>query len=385
MIQYLIHSTLCLTLLLLIYQLVLARERMHHFNRFYLLFSLTFSLVVPLIPVGLNGGLLGWLVADISVASGYELSRPTLDTVAVISFSEAGLIPVLEMVSILAFAIYGMITMSIFAHFLVNLDTIQFKARRSPRIAYKDAEIVLFREKITPFSFRRHIFLNEEAYRKGKIDSNILAHEYAHVRQRHSYDILLVEILRVFFWFQPLIYLYRKAIRLNHEYLADEAVLYQTDRRREYQLLLLDSVRSRSGGVLASPLSRSMLRNRIEMMGRSYSRTRVLVRKMAAIPILAGAGLLFGCQMTGSDTEALILGPDRTLTIEVIDSDNIRLNGREMPVSLLESHLSHLTDSAGVVADLKVAPNAHSGVVRDVQKSLRKNNLVEIQYRTILE
>src|SRR5690625_4854426 len=194
MIQYLIHSTLCLTLLLLIYQLFLARERMHHFNRFYLLFSLTFSLVVPLIPVGLNGGLLGWLVADISVASGYEFSRPTLDTVAVISFSEAGLIPVLEMVSILAFAIYGMITMSIFAHFLVNLDTIQFKARRSPRIAHKDAEIVLFREKITPFSFRRHIFLNEEAYRKGKIDSYILAHEYAHVRQRHSYDILLVEI-----------------------------------------------------------------------------------------------------------------------------------------------------------------------------------------------
>src|SRR5690625_3292345 len=84
MILYLIHSTLSLTLFLLVYHLMLERERVHQFNRYYLIFSLIFSLIVPLIPAGLNGGLVGWfsLVPKTEIVSAGEGSFQTVSAVS---------------------------------------------------------------------------------------------------------------------------------------------------------------------------------------------------------------------------------------------------------------------------------------------------------------
>ena len=83
---------------------------------------------------------------------------------------------------------------------------------------------------VDPFSFLRIIFLNKQDYIENRIAVNVLRHEFEHVRQTHSYDIIFFEILQIVFWFNPMLFIYKWAARINHEYLADEAVIRSSSR-----------------------------------------------------------------------------------------------------------------------------------------------------------
>jgi hypothetical protein len=98
--------------------------------------------------------------------------------------------------------------------------------------------LVLIEEKIAPFSFWNYIFLNKSIYQTKGIESDILLHELTHVKQKHTWDILFVELFLIVFWWNPILYLYKKAIQLNHEFLADREVLAHTQVPTYQQLLL---------------------------------------------------------------------------------------------------------------------------------------------------
>jgi beta-lactamase regulating signal transducer with metallopeptidase domain len=105
---------------------------------------------------------------------------------------------------------------------------------------YQGKKITLLNKKVSPFSFFRTIYINEGAYISGEIDNDLILHETAHASQLHSLDILFMELIQIFYWFNPFVYLFKRLIKVNHEFLADEFVIKSGSDKIEYSNKLIN-------------------------------------------------------------------------------------------------------------------------------------------------
>lgn len=143
-----------------------------------------------------------------------------------------------------------------------------------------------------PHSFLHYIFLSEESYKKGDIKEEIWQHELTHVVQRHSIDIIITELMQIFLWFNPLLFIYQKMIRVNHEFLADEAVIKSGADARGYQYLLLTPQNSMAGTFPASAFNYAITKKRLLMITKTTSPMKARVKQMMVILPVAGLFLL---------------------------------------------------------------------------------------------
>lgn len=135
-----------------------------------------------------------------------------------------------------------------------------------------------------PFSFFRFIFLHPAAYDKQALQ-HILLHEKAHASQRHTWDTLLASCYCCLCWFNPFSWLMKKALLLNLEYLADEAVLQQQVRGQEYQYSLLKIGMSHGNMPLVNGFGQSFIKNRIVMMNKQPSGYHRKWKYLLCLPI----------------------------------------------------------------------------------------------------
>jgi len=365
MILYLLKSTLCLALLLGAYHLFLEKEKMHRFNRFFLLFSLVFSLTIPLLPVGLAESPISGLFSGAAHSAEAPASATGQETVipAVQGEHAESSLPATSLLQSLLLA-SGLITVILLLRLIFKIDSVFLRVKRRPCIPWKKSIIVLLKEKTAPFSFMNYIFLNEQNYRQGKVRNEVIKHEYAHVRQRHTLDVLFVEILKAFFWFHPLIYFYKRAIQLNHEFLADDAVVSTTDRVTDYQKLLLQALESRSSVPIGSPFSFPLTRKRLFVMTRKGSRFRNISRQFLLLPFVALLALMLGTASSPADHSQ----PDNphTISIEVGSSDLINVEGRMIHYSLLDRRLRGMDNPEERMFTITIEPGAHMHEVLSV-------------------
>jgi TonB family protein len=167
--------------------------------------------------------------------------------------------------------------------------------------AWGDFRIVVMPEKTHSFSFFNMVFLSQPAGQT--IETNpVLLHEMAHARQMHSLDILLIQIVKIFQWFNPFIYMAEKALQETHEYLADETVLEQDGQPDRYRLLLLTQVFGVQPGIF-SFFNHSLIKNRLTMMTREKSPYRNRFKYLAALPLVFVLGLMMCCSKTDNAKE----------------------------------------------------------------------------------
>src|SRR5690606_8580264 len=133
---------------------------------------------------------------------------------------------------------YFILTFLLGIRFFINLIRLITRIYTHEKISLASGKLILMEVPCPPHSFFQYIFVNKQAYKNEAIDSNILKHEAVHGKQWHSVDVLFIELIQVFFWFNPLIFLYKEAIKLNHEYLADAAVLAGGANLYNYQKIL---------------------------------------------------------------------------------------------------------------------------------------------------
>ena len=168
------------------------------------------------------------------------------------------------------------------------------KISKHESFPYYGAKLVLTNDKIIPYSFLKYIFVDRETFEKGAIDKKILTHELAHVRQKHSVDILMFEVLLIFAWFNPVLYWYKRAIQLNHEFLADDVVVKAFHSTPAYQRLLLAVASQKDSSFLTTPLTYLITKKRLTMMTKSTKPGMAVCKITALIPLLAGIVLLMG-------------------------------------------------------------------------------------------
>lgn len=273
MIAILIKSTLCLFLLLGVYKLFLEKEKMSRFNRFYLLGSIVFSFVIPFLKFDIELGNQNAIIPNaLQVVQG--------ETITITN--ETSIWPTLFWI------FYGIITSLFLFRFGKNLFEIISKIRTNPKEKYQNAILVLIEEKILPHTFLNYIFINKSDFENRNIEDELYTHELTHVRQRHTLDVLFIEFLKTLFWFNPILIFFKKAIQLNHEFLADEKVVTSYNNVPFYQSLLLEKASWNSNFYLASNLNFLVTKKRLIMMTKTTSQSRALLKKLAVVPVLAG-------------------------------------------------------------------------------------------------
>ncbi len=273
--QFLITSTISLAALLGLYHLLLEREKMHRFNRLYLLAALVISIALPFITIEVYT----------------EVTAMPMPVTENLPFTPAAVTaPIVQETNYLLYGIwgiYGIVTLGLIVRFAVNILQLTRKIRRNEKVRYEGSVLVLLDEPVLPHTFLKYIFISKGDYEQRGIEAELFTHELVHVGQKHTLDILFIETLKTILWFNPILYFYKKAIQLNHEFLADEVVVADAD-IVVYQQLLLQKAHPATFYPLASSLNFSVTKKRFTMMTKATTRSRALVLKISAIPVIAG-------------------------------------------------------------------------------------------------
>jgi len=297
MTSYIVKTILCSAILILIYYLVLEREKIYRFNRFYLLFSIVFSFIIPVITI--------------KIRTAVSLISPTVyQPVSSIqgAVSQQTLPSVNENITPgnILLLVYLGVTLFLFIRFIINVIVLFIKIKNNDSVPYHGAKLVLTGDNHVPHSFLNYIFIFKEDYVKGNIEKEIFNHELAHVRQRHSLDILFIELITLFAWINPILFLYRRAIQLNHEFLADEFVVNSVTSPHDYQLLLLDKAMQPSVLVLSSSFNYLQTKKRIIMMTKKTSFRIAILKQIALIPVIIITGFLFSTKVIAQDSKKTV-------------------------------------------------------------------------------
>jgi beta-lactamase regulating signal transducer with metallopeptidase domain len=188
---------------------------------------------------------------------------------------------------------YCLITGFLLIRFGKNLYSIRKAIADNELVSYKNYNLVLISTKQTPHTFLNFIFLNRDDYRQQQIDEAILLHEMAHARQLHSIDVIFIELVQVVCWFNPFIFLYRRFIKLNHEFLADAAVLGTHYNIINYQNLLIHNLSGLKSLGITNQFNYAITKKRLIMMTKTTSATAAWLSRLAIIPITIAAFTLF--------------------------------------------------------------------------------------------
>ncbi|AKU70664.1 M56 family metallopeptidase [Prevotella fusca] len=187
---------------------------------------------------------------------------------------------------IVALAIYCMVVSVLLLCFSWQLVSI-IRLRNKCQIGYVNGtEVYLLEGNENPFSFFRWIFLNPEKHNRRELDE-ILMHEQAHCRQLHSIDVLFAELFVVFFWINPFVWLLKREVRLNLEYLADSNVLASGKDSKEYQYHLLGLTYRKNVATISNNFNVLPLKKRIKMMNKKKTKGLVKMKYALYIPLVA--------------------------------------------------------------------------------------------------
>jgi len=310
-IVFIYESGICLAVLFAMYLLFLKRETYFRFNRFYLLSILVVAFALPLINLGLIES-----SNESSALSGISSFSETINLPAVtITQGSESLSSSYNWKNIILI-IYLIGVSLLLARVILGILRVEMIKRKGRRVVLAGYSIVYTRQAISPFSFFRTIYLNDELAEAP--DSNyIIDHERIHIKQGHTYDNLFVELFLAVFWFNPFMWFLKIALRENHEYLADNGVLVLKANPITYQSLLLKQTIGLAPITLTSTFN-STIKNRIIMMCKNKSSVFAKFKPLLLLPIIAALFLIFTCN---EKTKGQTLSNSQTL------SPNEEING----------------------------------------------------------
>lgn len=301
--QYLLESTICLSIFYLAYLIILRKDSGFKFLRAYLLTAIIVSLLLPLNRYSIelfNGQPEIQMNFDVYKAEDSQAiqtnSAQTIENVNLnIVTSET---PVNYMFWIMV--LYISITIIFILKLAVGILTPVFYSQRFKVKRFNHLKVIRNNRFKFSFSFFNLVFIYDKDLSDKEVEG-IVAHENIHVVQYHSIDLIVVELLSAVMWFNPLVWLLRNSLRQVHEYLADEGVLNIGFDRLEYQALLVNQVAESRLLSLASSFNHSQIKNRLIMMTKQKPDNRTKLKILALVPI--AAALLFSISCFNSTNQ----------------------------------------------------------------------------------
>lgn len=305
MLAYIIKSALLLAVLYGSFALLLSRETFHRFNRALLLFVLVASLVLPFVQLTIQKPKFlsyeeapmheAFVQPEILSEEEYDVSQPAelLESESPtgqerpLTFVELRSTPPLEGMGEAVYLLGLLVSLAIFFVQLFRL----FREIRGG-MHTKDEQgntVVIHGGNFAPYSFLHYIIISASDYEH--LRRPILTHEQAHIHLGHTYDLLLLELVKALQWFNPFVYLLGRDLKAVHEYEADNAVLSFGIDAKTYQLLLVTKAVGSRLQTVCNNLSHHSLKKRIKMMHKHNS-NRWLMGKALILPALMALALV---------------------------------------------------------------------------------------------
>ncbi len=316
-ISFIVKSICCMLFFWIIYHFLLEKESMLKFKRYFLLAVLVFSILIPFIS---TPNTLKFTSSIDEIAERY-ISKPSMrqsspdapiseaeDFSDEINLKENRLQSINDtpsepgnMWGRIIIGIYMLVTSLLLIRFIYNLSCLLKLTQKGIAIKYGQSNLIIIEELKSSFSFFNYIFISKSDYQDNSLKNKILIHELIHVKQKHSADVLFIELLITFFWFNPVLYLYRRTIKLNHEFLADKGVIDNTKDISAYQMILINKASNRCNFSFTSSLTYSITKKRLIMMTKTTSRSCYLFKIAALIPTFLIAGNVFSTEIVTED------------------------------------------------------------------------------------
>ncbi len=335
---YIIKVSLSLAAFYLFYKLLCSRDTWHRANRILLLTTLALSAAVPFMYIDL-----GVMTTEASVAFeelGFALAaEPVADEVETIGAVQRTLwqrIP-WEMIPwrTLLTGIY-LTGLSVYIiKFIGSLVSIVRLIRSSKRREMADGTILVTHTKnYSPFSWMRYIIVSE-----SDLDENhdmILAHERAHIRLGHSWDLLFVQLCATAQWFNPAAWLLKRELEAIHEYEVDSATLHDGFDARQYQLRLFEAAVGVKFNSMTNNFTNCSTKKRIIMMMKKQTSPWALLKALYVLPVAFIAVVVISCTSpkekkdSGHLSNVMVHGDNPLLVFTFEDSTELNIQGRQL-------------------------------------------------------
>jgi beta-lactamase regulating signal transducer with metallopeptidase domain len=279
---YFIKANGLIILFYLMYVLFLRKETFFVSNRLYLILGLLISLSLPLITFTKTI----WIEPTPVPEFYQETTTVNSDYIEV---------PIQETPidwSLILTTAYVVICVLILVK--IGIEIASFYNRIRKHNQQKEADFTLIHSNTTenPFSFFHYIVINPHLFSEAELQ-HILTHESIHVKQKHSIDVLLGKLFCAVFWVNPIIWLYRKAMLQNLEFIADSETFQQIENKYEYQITLLKVVTHQHDLSITNQFYQSLIKKRIVMLHTNQSHKRNAWKYATILPLLVGFMLLF--------------------------------------------------------------------------------------------
>ncbi len=263
-------------------------------NRFFILFALLLSCVVSAFGM--------WSApAIMSTAATQALWLPEvvvhMSTGAHANLDQAGkgILETLGTKQLLFFGVL-LVTGLLFLRVVGSLVYLLARIRYSKRMSMMGVTVLPVSGQISPFSFFKYVFLPIKMLEHPQL-SEVIEHERAHIRKWHSIDLLLVECMTVVFWFHPAVWLFRRELKMQHEFEADLMVIDKTHDKAAYQKLLLQISMHGIHIPITTPFNYPPLKKRFMMMNKTNKgfAKKALLSMLAIIPMFTLAFFVQSC------------------------------------------------------------------------------------------
>lgn len=284
LIAYIIKVNIALIFFYLLYIVFLKKDTFFVFRRYFLLVAIVFSFVYPFATVSAWGNIISFEKPQKHITQ-VMVEEPAS---AVVLADEVQVAEPVNKINInwwqaLLFTLSAGLVF-FFARFIWQLASILRIKSKSIQKNIDGIRVFDLHDEITPFSFFGWIFIHTDSHSDAEI-KQILLHEQTHARQWHSADILLMELLCVFFWWNPIVWLMKRETGINLEYLADNGVLRHGVNSRDYQYHLLRLTYHQNVAQIVNNFNVSQLKQRITMMNKTKSPVQKLAKYLIALPL----------------------------------------------------------------------------------------------------
>ena len=356
----------------LFYRFLLKKETFHRFNRIVLVGTTILSFLLPLCVITIRKPAEPGVMVMEKTAEMRELAPevgktfPSWPVLMVILLFWAGVAFVLVRV-------------------IVSILSILKITRQGELVREEDGcRIVVTDRDIDPFSWMRYIVLSRKDWEGNP--APILAHEKAHIGFRHSVELLLVDVLSAFQWFNPAIWMLRSDLRELHEYEADDAVLRSGTDIKDYQYLLIRKAVGKSGCSVSNSFNHSILKNRITMMSKTKTPYSRRLRALWLLPLVClGLGLQARTVYVPTGEENHRKG---LIVLKIDESGTVTLDGREISreeiAKELTEHIRSLNVPKWLISvQVEADENAPEDAWKYVKDGFRAAGVAEFKHNSV--
>lgn len=276
--EYLLKLSVGFGIICLFYQLVLKGLTFYKWNRFYLLGYSLLCFFIPLINIS--------EVVQQHDANVYK----ALDLIPSIIPRNAAPFVAIQggrhswSLTDLLFIVFitGIVIMTV--RLVIQFMALMHLIKKAELVSNEEIRLYQVNSRIIPFAFGKSIFMNRQLHEAKDIEE-IIRHEFVHIRQKHSIDIMWAELLCVLNWYNPFVWWIRSSIKQNLEYLADNKVLQDGIDKKQYQYLLLKVLGDHQFAI-AHPFNFSSLKKRIAMMNKMKNTRIHLLKFLFIMPLI---------------------------------------------------------------------------------------------------